>query len=149
MLLQFCASSPRFRDIGIWNMWLWKARSRSKCTTFRNDAIQWQMLKSINITSCSFALAFTVFEILTFEVLPWKSRSRSKSTTFKWQHSQWCHLIANTDIDIDIEILIANIYKCNLLQFCASSHFFRDIDFWNSWPWKSRSMSQSTTLAMS
>ena len=34
----------------------------------RNDAIRWQMLKSINITSGSFALAFIVFEILTVEV---------------------------------------------------------------------------------
>ena len=33
-----------------------------------NDAIRWQMLKSINVTFCSFVLVFTVFEILTFEV---------------------------------------------------------------------------------
>ena len=33
----------------------------------RNDAIQWQMLKYISFTSFSFALAFTIFEILTFE----------------------------------------------------------------------------------
>ena len=33
----------------------------------RNDATRWQMLISINVTSSSSALAFTVFEILTFE----------------------------------------------------------------------------------
>ena len=46
--------------------------------TIRNDAIWLKMLKSINVMFCSFAIAFTVFEILTFEVWHWKSRSRSE-----------------------------------------------------------------------
>ena len=56
----------------------------------------------------------------------WKSRSRSKSIIFA----------------------MTPIYKCHLLQFCVSSHRFRDIDIWNIWPWKSRSRSRSKTFAM-
>ena len=80
----FCASSHRYRDINIWNIRSCKGRSRSRGITLttHNDIIQWQMLKSKNVISCSVALVFTVFEILTFEVWPCKGRSRSKRITF-------------------------------------------------------------------
>ena len=86
----------------------------------RNDTIRWQMLKSINAISCSFALAFTVLKILTFEVWSWKSRSRSKSIIFAM---------------MPIDSKYWNL-QMSSLGICTSSHHFWDIDILNIWPWK-------------
>ena len=40
-----------------------KNQVKVKEYNIRNDATRWQMLKSINVTSCSFVLAFTVRDI--------------------------------------------------------------------------------------
>ena len=52
--------------------------------------------------------------------------------------------------DIYDQCNLANIklYKLHTWAIFVSSHRFQDINIWNIWPWKSRSRSWSTTLAM-
>ena len=39
-----------------------------QCQRVRHDAIRWQIMKSTNFMFCTFTLAITVFEILTYEI---------------------------------------------------------------------------------
>ena len=70
-----------------------------------------------NLQMSCFALLrqLTVFEILTFETFDLEKLGQSQRV----QHSQWWYSMANVEI-----------YKCHLLQFCASLHRFREIDIW-------------------
>ena len=79
-MLCFCtfAFAPTIDEILTWYFLPWKTRSRWNS--------QWcysmEILKSINVTSCSFAQTFTVFEIFTFEIFDLDNiRSRSKNIT--------------------------------------------------------------------
>ena len=111
-----------------------KSRSMSKNITIAMMPFDGKYLNLQMLCFSTFALALTVFEILTFEIFDLERQDQGQRV----QHSLWwCYSMANVEI-----------YKCYLLQFCVSSHRFRDIDIWNIWPWKSRSRSKSITFAM-
>ena len=71
----------------------------------------------------------------------WQKNGRSwpsSSLGYRVQHLQWCHLMANI-----------NIYKNDMIHFCASSCRFRDINVLKCWYWNSdRGHSQSTTFTV-
>ena len=107
-------------------------RSRSMSTTFAIvsfDGIYQHLWRSY-----VFALALTVSEILTFEIFTLKKYIKSNAVLI----TQWRHSMAKKSIST----------KAMLHFLCASSHHFRDINIWNSWPLKSRSRSLKTTFAI-
>ena len=82
----FYASSHRFRDVNILNVWPSKSRSRSQSTSLAMKHLIVNV-KIYNWLPHIFALAHTVWKILIFILLPSKCRSRSRSTSLAWYHS--------------------------------------------------------------
>ena len=74
-----CASSHRFRDISISNLWSWKRRSRLQNT------IRWQTWKSVKVVFRIILLPFSISKILSFPIVDLKEVGQSHGL----QLSQW------------------------------------------------------------
>ena len=81
---------------------------------------------------------FAFFEHLLVKIAYWKFDLENLGKGHGVQDSKWYTSMANI-----------NLYKLHTWAFFASSHRFWNIDIWNIWPWKNRSRSWSTTLALS
>ena len=90
---------------------------------FRNDIICWQMSKSIQVVL--FALALTVFEILTFKIFALQKVGQGQGLQFL----QYCISVANI-----------KFYKRISMHICAISNRYRYINMSNCSPSKSRSI---------
>ena len=103
---------PFSRYITIFNILLWKFRSRSRSTT-----LAWcHSMANVNLRhsrSTRFYAIFSVFEILTFQTFDLESLGqRSPDTTLTWRHS-----MANI-----------NLYMSHSPNFCADSYRLRNIN---------------------
>ena len=96
---------------------------------FRNDAVWYQISKSINVVRCIFAP--TVSDILILNFFNLQNLRQGHEVQF-WQLR---HSMANI-----------KIYKSR--SMCGSSSRFRDFFVANLWPSKRRSRSRSTIFAI-
>ena len=67
-----------------------KSRSRSVRCNFRNGISRWQISKTIKVVLCIFAVAFTISDILTFNIFDLQKVGQGAEYSFL----QWHHLMA-------------------------------------------------------
>ena len=107
----------------------------------RNDTIRYQILKSTNIISCSFALALTVFEILTFE----------KFDLEKVGQGQWVtgNVAARLQMSKSIKVILYICYFRSYLTCAKNCHKHTHKQRYLTWPWligKSRYLPKKVTF---
>ena len=121
----FCASSLRFRDINVSNVWPWRIRSWSPSTTTVAALPYDGENQTLWVITRIFTLDLTVSEISRFEIIYLENLDQGHEV----RHLQWSHSMVNI-----------NRYKNhNWALSLRVVTVFQIFAFQILWPWKYRS----------